>query len=559
MAKLSGSEAVGDSQSAGDSQHLVVKNTFLEVQCRHEDLNPEIRPRARSWSSEGSGDLDRDDLDGVESSQRGRASTNGAGAALFEEASATQIELQDPMPQCFVADPATAGGYLVDSSCRDPLAEQVSETFCRGRSIAVKNTFLQIDCKPFDLDYDIKPRSRSWSSDGDAGDERRGRSDSSGSVRRLRLFSEGTAVSKVEHPAAQRSTASGKPLGKFGKTPGGETSSLLARRALAERNAEGADADQSFVIKKTFLELKCRPEDLNAGAKYRAKSWSSDGSDAGDNYAGIEGGVISLDAGASAAEVVRPRPQTVQAPEVSSCLSGGLPAAKVPCLMETRTLPAPPGLVQAMQGAAPGAARGEPNGEPRAGAAAQRLECAKARLAAAQDEARLALTEVSAIRIYQNPSVDVAACTTVMLRSLPKRSTRAMLLAALNSKGFAGLYDFVCLPVDFQRNTAFGYSFVNFICPEVAQRAMCCFDGFCHWPVHGARASAAVWSSPLQGLEALVARFRDSPVMHESVPEEHRPLILDSRGATIPFPPPQRRIRVPRCSREFVARKARGS
>lgn len=375
--------------------------------------------------------------------------------------------------------------------------EGVQESFCRARNVVVKNTFLSVECKPFDLGNHAKIRSRSWSSDGDGG-ERPELCDSSASPRRVPLSSESIPMMKAEHRRAKFTSASKVA-----------PSSLSTRRALAQVG-EGAEGNLNVVVKNTFLELKSRPEDSN-DARHRSRSWSSEGSDDGAWHCPALLGLVQTD------------------------------------------------LKRDGNSAGESMSHGEVCGEPRASAAAKRLESAKALLATAQDEARLAMNEVSAIRIYQDPNVDLTSCTTIMLRSLHKRTTRAMLLTVLLSEGFAGLYDFVCLPLDFRRNTAFGYAFVNFTFPEAAHRAMCCFSGFSRWPVAGSRASAAVWSSPLQGLEALIARFQNSPVMHDSVPEEHRPLIFDRSGATIPFPPPERRIRMPRCSREFPAQKAQGN
>jgi len=52
------------------------------------------------------------------------------------------------------------------------------------------------------------------------------------------------------------------------------------------------------------------------------------------------------------------------------------------------------------------------------------------------------------------------------------------------------------------------------------------------------------WSSK-QGLHTHVELYRNSPVMHELVPDEYKPILLKD-GVRIPFPPPTRRVRKPR-------------
>jgi len=135
--------------------------------------------------------------------------------------------------------------------------------------------------------------------------------------------------------------------------------------------------------------------------------------------------------------------------------------------------------------------------------------------------------------------------TTVMLRNLPNNYTREMLLSLIDSEGFAGLYNFVYLPMDFRNWAGFGYAFVNMNEHDDAQRLKDHFDGFCKWKVLSRKVCDAVWSGPHQGLAAHIERFRNSPVMHENVPDEYRP-VLFANGKRIPFPACTKRIRPPR-------------
>ena len=55
--------------------------------------------------------------------------------------------------------------------------------------------------------------------------------------------------------------------------------------------------------------------------------------------------------------------------------------------------------------------------------------------------------------------------TTVMLRNMPNNYSRTMLLELLDAEGFAGQYDFLYLPMDFQSRASLGYAFINFVDP----------------------------------------------------------------------------------------------
>jgi len=131
--------------------------------------------------------------------------------------------------------------------------------------------------------------------------------------------------------------------------------------------------------------------------------------------------------------------------------------------------------------------------------------------------------------------------TTIMLRNIPNEYTRDMLLELLNSEGFVGLYDFVYLPVDFQRWAGLGYAFVNLVSHEDAECARAHFHGFTAWMVRSTKVCEAAWSGPLQGFTEHCERYRNSPVMHELVPEYVKPIIFQG-GQRIPFPEPTRRV-----------------
>lgn len=132
-----------------------------------------------------------------------------------------------------------------------------------------------------------------------------------------------------------------------------------------------------------------------------------------------------------------------------------------------------------------------------------------------------------------------------MLRNVPNNYTRAMLLGMLDDEGFAGCYDFLYLPVDFNSGACLGYAFVNLVDPSFVERFWVTFDGYARWLLPSRKVCRVSWSGPHQGLEAHVARYRNSPVMHETVRDEFKP-VLFSNGYRMAFPGPSKLPRAPR-------------
>jgi len=146
--------------------------------------------------------------------------------------------------------------------------------------------------------------------------------------------------------------------------------------------------------------------------------------------------------------------------------------------------------------------------------------------------------------------------TTVLLRSLPNDFTRAELVELLEDEGFDGTFDFVYLPIDFASEACLGYAFVNFRCPSDARRCWEIFCGLIDWGRPCEKACEVMWAEPCQGLEAHVERYRSSPVMHSSVPDEWKPAIFHD-GVRVPFPPPTKSISAPKLRRRKAAKEQR--
>jgi len=141
-------------------------------------------------------------------------------------------------------------------------------------------------------------------------------------------------------------------------------------------------------------------------------------------------------------------------------------------------------------------------------------------------------------------NADLPPGSSVMLRNLPNDYTRTALLELMNAEGFEGKYDFVYLPIDFRSGCGLGYAFINFLSLEIAHEFREHFSGYSRWTVKSDKVCQVTWSS-LQGLDEHIERFRNSPVMHESVSDEQKPAMFKG-SERIAFPEPTKKIREPR-------------
>lgn len=132
--------------------------------------------------------------------------------------------------------------------------------------------------------------------------------------------------------------------------------------------------------------------------------------------------------------------------------------------------------------------------------------------------------------------------TSIALKNLPTDLTRESLMRMLNSQGLEGLYNLVYLPFDFATGRALGYATLNMETSYVAELAAKLLKGFSGW--HGEKALDVCWNAPHQGLDELLAFYRNSRSMHASVPDEYRPVLLE-RGVQVAFPAPTRTIPEP--------------
>merc|ERR1712008_168276 len=85
---------------------------------------------------------------------------------------------------------------------------------------------------------------------------------------------------------------------------------------------------------------------------------------------------------------------------------------------------------------------------------------------------------------------------------------------------------------------ALGHALVNLEHSEDVESLMGVFTGFLDWCLPASSCCSASVRAPRQTLPQLVERYRNSPVMHPSVPDEYKPAMFDSAGKRLPFPAP---------------------
>jgi RNA recognition motif-containing protein len=132
-----------------------------------------------------------------------------------------------------------------------------------------------------------------------------------------------------------------------------------------------------------------------------------------------------------------------------------------------------------------------------------------------------------------------------MLKNLPLSFTRESLVELLDKQGFNLMYDFVYLPRDFGSGSSLGYALVNLTSQAAVDDFWARFEGFAEWEIPSDEVCSVEWSEPHQGLSVHVARYRNSPVMHSTVPESWKPAIF-AMGRQTSFPPPTRKLKAPK-------------
>lgn len=142
-----------------------------------------------------------------------------------------------------------------------------------------------------------------------------------------------------------------------------------------------------------------------------------------------------------------------------------------------------------------------------------------------------------------------ASRTTLRFSHLPRSWDCARLLDFLATEGalrasfpesMMHAIDFLYVPMDFKSKRGCKIAYVNFTSPELAEQAHEQLQGI---ELKEGRFMEVRWSDE-QGLANHVERYRNSPVMHESVGANWRPALFH-QGERILFPPPTKTLKKP--------------
>lgn len=129
--------------------------------------------------------------------------------------------------------------------------------------------------------------------------------------------------------------------------------------------------------------------------------------------------------------------------------------------------------------------------------------------------------------------------TTVMLRNIPQKFDREMLLTDLDNRGFKGLYDFFYLPVDFNTTNSMGYAFINFVSEPAVGRFRELYTGL-RLSDDSAKI-CEVSDAKTQGKARNLEYYRNSSVM--GMDEAYHAVSFEN-GNRVPFPKPTRALKV---------------
>jgi len=156
--------------------------------------------------------------------------------------------------------------------------------------------------------------------------------------------------------------------------------------------------------------------------------------------------------------------------------------------------------------------------------------------------------------LSSNAGSDIAVLqTTLTMKGLSANCTGIDLSDLLDGEGFTGCYDFVYVPWDLQKHSAHGFAFVNIVSHDAAQHVMECLDGLTTWSDDGI-ALSVFWNDQCQGLQSHISKYRNSSIMHSSVPDAMKPMLFTS-GVHQPFPQPSATLPKPKIGK-YAKRKA---
>jgi hypothetical protein len=102
--------------------------------------------------------------------------------------------------------------------------------------------------------------------------------------------------------------------------------------------------------------------------------------------------------------------------------------------------------------------------------------------------------------------------TTVMIKNIPNRYTQPILLAEIDSLGFADTYDFCHMPIDMINACNVGYAFINFVKPEICDAFVEVMQYY-RFRTFRSRKLGACVPAHIQGIENNLKHFAKTRVM----------------------------------------------
>ncbi|KAL1200678.1 Protein MEI2-like 3 [Cardamine amara subsp. amara] len=121
--------------------------------------------------------------------------------------------------------------------------------------------------------------------------------------------------------------------------------------------------------------------------------------------------------------------------------------------------------------------------------------------------------------------------TTLMIKNIPNKYSRNMLLAAIDEKN-SGTYDFLYLPIDFKNKCNVGYAFINMVSPKFIIALYEAFNGK-KWDKFNSEKVASLAYARIQGKTALIAHFQNSSLMNED--RRCQPIVFDGSESSYPI------------------------
>jgi len=129
----------------------------------------------------------------------------------------------------------------------------------------------------------------------------------------------------------------------------------------------------------------------------------------------------------------------------------------------------------------------------------------------------------------KNKACDADAnITTLMIQNLSRHISQRDLIAELDNRGFAGLYDFCHLPMSFDTGRNKGFAFINFVSVEVAHSFQAAFHESYMWGTESLEKALRVVPAEVQGFEANAAKARSKKM--QRVRNEHFKPMLAAAG-----------------------------